>query len=63
MKFLTNVKHHETTCKNTKNITLVNILLELWPFEQIVDIENSHFCYVLMSAVYVHETSHKYKAL
>ena len=55
LKFLTSVKQHET----------------MWSCSplNIVDIENGHFCYVLVSALlvenhsrYFDETSHKCKA-
>ena len=33
LKLLTNVKHHQTTCRIKKKVTLVKLLLELGPFE------------------------------
>ena len=47
--------------QNTKTITLVYLLLELQLIEH--SIENSHFYYILVYALYFHETSHKCKAL
>ena len=49
MRFLTNIKNHENM-QNTKTVTLVNLLLELWPFE-IIDIASSRFYNVLVSAL------------
>ena len=34
MNLLTNVKHYKTMCRTQKTVTLVNLLLELRPFEQ-----------------------------
>ena len=69
MELLTNVKHHETTCRTHKKTQLW--LRYFWSYGSlnIVDIENSHLYYVLVSALevkncyrYFDKTSHKCKA-
>ena len=33
LEILTNVKHYETMCRKQKKVTLVNLFLELCPFQ------------------------------
>ena len=61
MKFLANVKHHETTCSPQKTELWMTYLWSCSPLN-IVGIENSYFHYVLVSPLYYYEISHKCKA-